>query len=87
MSASEPLDIQERVRVLREEVMPPDAVVETLMGPIEERLAWVVCNGCARVVPLGFDRLGLDWPEQLEGWRAIGGEDLCPSCVEARGGP
>lgn len=84
MSRSESFDAG-RVGRLRE--VTEKVYVETALGPIEEELLGVVCDRCGDVQELNMDRLGLDWPDVLEGWCTVEGVgDLCPRCKESRYG-
>lgn len=68
-----------RIGRLRE--VTQKAYVDTQLGPIEEEILRLVCDGCGEVKHLNMDRFGLDWPEQLEDWRTVEGVgDLCPRC-------
>lgn len=75
-----------RIGELREVV--EKEYVDTPLGPIEEEILRVVCDGCGEVKHLDMERFGLDWPEQLEEWRTVEGVgDLCPACLhDWRGG-
>lgn len=52
-----------------------------VLGPIEEELHWIVCDGCGRTLELNSSKAFLDLPEQLEGWARVDGRDLCPGCA------
>jgi hypothetical protein len=52
-----------------------------VLGPVEEELYWMKCDGCGRTQELDDRLVFLDLPDQLEGWsRTSDGKDFCPSC-------
>jgi hypothetical protein len=49
-------------------------------GPVEERLAVLVCDGCGARAELDFDA-----PQYPEGWRERPDGDFCPRCIPGGG--
>jgi hypothetical protein len=77
-----PDDPRRRVLILRDQVAHVYRQHPEL-GPIEEKLYWMTCDGCGLRQELDDSRAFLDLPEQLEGWARIEGRDLCPRCARA----
>lgn len=79
-------ELRQRVELRRQEARAGLAEISTPIGPIDAELLWLVCNGCGAMLHLNFDKLGTDWPEQLEGWSTQGpNQDLCPDCASKVG--
>jgi hypothetical protein len=51
------------------------------LGPVEEELHWMRCDGCGVRIELDASKAFIDLPEQLEGWARVDERDLCPRCA------
>lgn len=76
--AQEGETLSERLRTLHEHASA--AMLEHELGePLQETMT-LRCDRCGTTHKLNFDRFGIDWPDQLEGW-GVGPEgDVCPEC-------
>lgn len=51
-----------------------------VLGPIQEELYWIKCDGCGLQLELDDSKAFLDLPEQLLGWSRNRRGDFCPDC-------